>query len=73
MKKSSRDTKGLDSPEPDRDTVSGKDKQELQTAAPNNISRERISDGASTTTEVLSEILQRHKAAQSVRHWGINE
>ena len=73
MKKSNRDTKGLDSPEPDRETASGKDEEKLQTAAPNNISRERISDGASTTTEVLSEILQRHKRAESVRHWGINE
>jgi hypothetical protein len=73
MKKSNRHSKGLDSPKAAKAAATAKDKQELQAVAPMNISRERILDGASTTTEVLSEILQRHQRGESIRHWGINE
>ena len=73
MKKSNRDSKGPDSPKPVRAAAQATDKEKTQTAAPINLSRERIIDGASTTTEVLSEILQHHKRAESARHWGINE
>jgi len=73
MKKSNRDSKGPDSPKPVRAAAQATEKEKTQTATPINISRERIMAGASTTTEVLSEILQHHKRAESVRHWGINE
>jgi hypothetical protein len=73
MKKSNRDSKGPDSAKPVRAAAQATEKEKTQTATPINISRERIMAGASTTTEVLSEILQHHKRAESVRHWGINE
>jgi len=37
------------------------------------LSPDRISDRASTTTTVLSEILERDEASYSYRYWGINE
>jgi hypothetical protein len=38
-----------------------------------NLSPERISDGASTTTHLLAEILKRDTKTSHYRHWGINE
>jgi hypothetical protein len=38
-----------------------------------NLSPERLMDGASTTTAVLTEILQQDKRIDHLRHWGINE
>ncbi len=37
------------------------------------LSPERISEGASTTTEVLTQILEREERLYHFRHWGINE
>jgi len=38
-----------------------------------NLSPERITDGASTTTHLLTEILERDEKTYHWRHWGINE
>ncbi|MND00742.1 hypothetical protein D3C83_194630 [compost metagenome] len=38
-----------------------------------NLSPERITDGASTTTNLLNEILARDENTYRWRHWGINE
>jgi hypothetical protein len=38
-----------------------------------NLSPERIEDGASATTAVLSQILAQRDALHQVRNWGINE
>jgi hypothetical protein len=38
-----------------------------------NLSPERITAGASTTTEILNAILQRDEGTGQLRHWGINE
>ncbi len=45
--------------------------EELMTPGSLNLSPERISDGASTTTKVLEEILTRDRSGY--RDWGINE
>ena len=37
------------------------------------LSPERIAQGASTTTEVLTQILEREQRLYHFRHWGINE
>jgi hypothetical protein len=37
------------------------------------LSPERIIDQASTTAQVLSEILERDEGSYHIRHWGINE
>lgn len=37
------------------------------------LSPERVSEGASTTTEVLTQILEREQRLYHFRHWGINE
>jgi len=37
------------------------------------LSPERIEDGVSTTTELLSEILNQPERDYNSRHWGINE
>jgi hypothetical protein len=37
------------------------------------LSPERLEDGATTTTEVLSGILSRPQPNHYSRHWGINE
>ena len=73
MKKSNRSTKALDPPRPTRTIAPVKDKPDLLPVAPVNLSRERLMDGVSTTTEVLNEILQQQKRPEPVRHWGINE
>src|SRR4249920_3365964 len=36
---------------------------------PFHISRERLMEGISTASEVLNEILQRHRELESMRHW----
>jgi hypothetical protein len=73
MKKSNHHTKAMDSPKPNRAIAAANETQNLPPVPPLNISRERLMDGASTTTELLSEILQRQKRSESVRDWGINE
>ena len=62
MKKSSHNSKSLDSPKPVRTIppVSEK-KQALPPVEPFNMSRERLTEGASTITAVLNEILESQK------------
>ncbi len=38
-----------------------------------NLSPERIAEGATTTTAVLSQILAQQQEFHEFRHWGINE
>ena len=59
MKNSSHHTKPLDSPKPVREMTAVNEKKDLLPAESLNLSEERLKDGASTTTEVLHEILQR--------------
>lgn len=49
--------------------------EEKQDALPlePNLSPERVADGASTTTAVLSQILAQQMEFRDLRHWGINE
>ncbi len=44
-----------------------------QVAIESDLSPERIEDGASATTAVLSQILAQRDALHQVRDWGINE
>ncbi len=46
-------------------------KQVRKASEPLDLSPERISQGASTTTELLTQILEREQ--RLYRHWGINE
>jgi len=73
MKKSNQGSKPSDPPKPVQAIAPVNDKQDLLTAPPSDISRERLMDGALITTEVLNEILQRQKPTEPMRHWGINE
>src|SRR5438270_13470742 len=73
MKKPNHSSKPLHSPKPVRAIRPTSDNAGPQPASPSNISRERLMDGASATTEVLSEILQHQKQTEPMRHWGINE
>ena len=73
MKRTNRKQNAVDPPKPIRATPLANEQQQLSTVVPVNISPERLRKGASTTTEVLSEILQRQTRSESVRHWGINE
>jgi hypothetical protein len=71
MKKPNRSAK--DPAKPVRALAPVTDQQDLLSTSPSNISRERIMDGAATTTELLNEILQRQKQPEPMRHWGLNE
>ena len=73
MKKSNLSSKAMDPPKPVRAIAPVSEKQDLLSAVPVNISRERLMEGASATTEVLHEILHHQDRPEAVRHWGINE
>ncbi len=49
------------------------DQKETQAPVESNLSPERIMNGASTTTALLSQILAQQEEFHEVRHWGINE
>ena len=61
MKKSSHNSKSLDSPKPVRTIPAVSEKQALPPVEPFNMSRERLTEGASTITAVLNEILESQK------------
>jgi len=73
MKKSKPITKAQDRPNPAQLITPDNEKPDLLPVAPFYISRERLMEGTSTTTDVLSEILKRHKETALTRHWGLNE
>ena len=73
MKKSNRSSKALDPTKPVRAMTPADAKHDLLPISAVNISRARLMDGESTTTQVLNEILQRQKLPDAMRHWGINE
>jgi len=47
--------------------------QQKQRSEAIELSPERISEGVTATTEVLTEILEREQRLYHFRHWGINE
>jgi hypothetical protein len=49
------------------------EEENKQKAEALSLSPERIEDGATTTTQVLNEILEREETNYYSRHWGINE
>jgi hypothetical protein len=73
MKTSNYSSKALDPPKTVRAATPANEKQHPPQASSVNISRERLMAGASTTTEVLHEILQHQNPSEQMRHWGINE
>jgi hypothetical protein len=52
-------------------TLPGEEKNEVPVES--NLSPERMVQGASTTTAVLSQILAQQEALHQLRDWGINE
>ncbi len=54
-------------------TLAPSDEKETQLPVESNLSPERITHGASTTTVLLSQILAQQEEFHEVRHWGINE
>jgi len=67
MKKSTLATRVDDSREP------GSTKNREQPSEATELSPERISEGVSTRTEVLAEILEQERRLDNFRYWGINE
>ncbi len=68
MKSSIHHSKNLDPPK-----AQGPSIEEPPSATTSNMSRERLMEGESTTTTVLTRILQKENRPESRRHWGINE
>jgi len=54
-------------------TITLGDEEGNQLPAESNLSPERIMDGASATTPLLSEILAQREQTHQFRDWGINE
>ena len=73
MKTSNPISRALDPPKSALAIPQDNEEQNLLPIAPFNISRERLMEGASSTTEVLNEILERQRRPEFMRHWGINE
>jgi len=73
MKNTKSITKALDPPKPFLASAPAAEKKDQLRVSPFNISRERLMEGASKTTEVLTEILQRQSRIEPAHHWGINE
>jgi hypothetical protein len=72
MKTSRSVKKAGDSVKPRPEMVLPEEKQDALPLEPN-LSPERVADGASTTTAVLSQILAQQMEFRDLRHWGINE
>jgi hypothetical protein len=66
-------TEAIAPPKPVEGIPPANEEQDQPPAGPFNLSPERLMDGASTTTAVLTEILQQDKRIDPLRHWGINE
>ena len=49
------------------------DEEENQAGVESNLSPERLMDGASTTTALLSQMLAQQGERHQLRDWGINE
>ena len=72
MKKSRSGAKAIGSAEPiPQATIVGAG--ETQLLVESNLSPERMMEGASTTTALLSEILAQQSGPHQLRDWGINE
>ena len=72
MKKTRSVRKAIDSEKP-IPGITLSPQQENELPVESDLSPERIVEGASATTAVLSQILAQREALHQVRDWGINE
>ncbi len=72
MKKTRRVAQVTESAEPSPEVVVS-DEKEDNLSVESNLSPERMMEGASVTTAVLSQILAQREEPHQLRDWGINE
>jgi hypothetical protein len=70
MKKNPSVAKAIDPAKPVHATPGDEAEDDLESL---NLSPDSLADRASTTTSVLSEILERDERSYTYRYWGINE